>query len=98
MLGGQSLSGIPFNIIPVIRSHSGVFFGLRFSCIVFWIFFGVRNLIGCVICSGFFSALLISVWKASFCGCSFGLNIFSKYPVKLSLFPYHFRPTSDSLF
>jgi hypothetical protein len=70
--------GIPFNILPVIRSYPGAFFGFRSSCIMFLIAFGVRNLIGCNICSGSFSALLISVSRPSLCGRSYGLNVHSK--------------------
>jgi hypothetical protein len=55
-------------------------------CIMFWISFDVRNLIGCVICSGSFSALLIPVSRSSFCGRSFGLNVFSKCPAKVLAF------------
>jgi hypothetical protein len=47
--------GISFNIMPVIRSHPGAF--LRLCCVVFWISCGVRNWIGCVICTGCSSAL-----------------------------------------
>jgi hypothetical protein len=45
--------------------------------------FGVRNLIGRVICSSSFSTLLIFVSRSSFCGSSFGLNIFFKCPAKV---------------
>jgi hypothetical protein len=69
--------GISFNILPVIRSYPGAFLGLRSSCIMFWISFDVRNLIGCVISSSSFSSLLILVWKSSFCGSSFCLDVFS---------------------
>jgi hypothetical protein len=86
--------GIPFNILPVIRSYPGAFLGLRSLCIIFWIYFGVINLIGCVICSGSFSALLISVSRSSFCGSSFALNVFSKCPENCSLFLYHVVPRS----
>jgi hypothetical protein len=50
---------------------------------MFWISFGARNLIGCVICSSSFSALLISVSRSSFRGSSFGLDVFSKCPAKV---------------
>jgi hypothetical protein len=59
---------------------------LRSSCTMFAISFGVRNFTGCVICSGSFSALLISVSRSSFCASSFGLNVFSKCPAKVFVF------------
>jgi hypothetical protein len=82
--------GISFNILPVIRSYPGASLGLRSSCIMFRISFGVRNLIGCIICIGSFSTLLISVSRPSFCGRSFGLNVFSKCPVKVFAFSLSF--------
>jgi hypothetical protein len=36
--------GISFNILPVIRSYPWDFLGLTSSCIMFWIFFGERNI------------------------------------------------------
>jgi hypothetical protein len=66
---------ISSNIHPIIRSYPEAFLGLRSSCITFWISFSPRNVIGYVICSGSFSALLISVSRSSFCGSSFGLNV-----------------------
>jgi hypothetical protein len=50
--------GISVNILSVIRSYPEAFLGLRSSCIMFWISFGVRNLIGCIICSSSSMALL----------------------------------------
>jgi hypothetical protein len=82
----MSFLGISFNILPVIRSYPEAFLGLRYSCIILRISFGVRNLIGYVICSGSFGALLISVSTSSFCGSSFSLNVFSKCPAKV--FPF----------
>jgi hypothetical protein len=79
------LLGISFNIFPVIRSYPGAFFGLKFSCVMFWISFGVRNLIDCVICSGSFSFLLISV-------------SFLSALQKCSLFLYHFIPKTGPRF
>jgi hypothetical protein len=88
----RPLLGSYFNILPVIRSYLGAFFGLRSSFIKFWISLGVKNLFGCIVCSGSSSALLISVSKASFCGSSFGLNACFKCPTKCSLYLYHFGP------
>jgi hypothetical protein len=77
--------GISFNILPVIRSYPGAFLGLRSFYIMFWISFGVWNLIGFVACSSF-SASLISASRSSFCASSFGLNVFSKSPAKVFVF------------
>jgi hypothetical protein len=69
-----------------MRSYPGVILGFRSSCILFGIFLCVKNLIGCIICSGSCSALLISASNSSFCGSSFGLNAFSKCPEKEFVF------------
>jgi hypothetical protein len=55
-------------------------------------------LMGCAIFRGSFSAILISVWKATFCGSLFGLNIFSKCPAKVFAFFYHIVPRSRPRF
>jgi hypothetical protein len=34
-----------FNNLPMIRLYHGAFLALRSSCIIFWIFLGVKNLI-----------------------------------------------------
>jgi hypothetical protein len=45
-------------------------------------------MVGCVICSGSFSALLIFVSRSSFCGSSCGFNVFSKCLAKLFAFSH----------
>lgn len=72
------LLGISFKILLVIRPYPGAFLLLRSSCIMFWISFGVKNLIGCVICRDCFSTSLLSISKVLF-DSSFVLNVFSKY-------------------
>jgi hypothetical protein len=84
---------ISFNILPIIRSYPDALFGLTSFCIIFWISSGVRNLTGCIICNGSFSALLIYVSRSSFCGSWFGLNVFSKCPTKVFAF-YLVGPSS----
>jgi hypothetical protein len=67
---------------------------------MFRISFGVRNLIGCIICSGYFTASLVSVSMSSFYGSSFGLNVFPKCPAKVFAFFFNISgpdlvPASD---
>jgi hypothetical protein len=53
---------------------------------MFWIFFDVKNLIGCVICNGSFNPFLFYVSKILICGSSFSLNVFYKCPAKVFAF------------
>jgi hypothetical protein len=89
--------GISFNILFAIRSYTGAFLELRSFCTCFG-FSLVRNLCGCVICSGSFSALLFPVWKALLCGSSFGLNVSSKCVAKVFAFSLSFRSRVLSAF
>jgi hypothetical protein len=87
--------GISFNIFPVTRSYPGTFLELRFSCIVLD-FLRDKNLIGCTIYSGSFSAFLISVSNSSFflafCLVS---KTFLNALLKCSLFLFYFGCRSE---
>jgi hypothetical protein len=55
-------------------------------------------LIGCILCSGSSSAFVVSVSKASFCGNSIGLNVYSKCCAKLFTFSLLLRAEGWSAF
>jgi hypothetical protein len=97
MSGGQCLFLVFISIFPCNQVISWGFLWVD-STLYYVLDFLIWKEFDCVICNGSFSALMISVPKASFCDSSFGFNAFLSVLQKCSLFLYDFGFRSGPLF